>query len=123
MDFRLTPPDPKTTTLTFTSQLLSGIKNEHAANRGRREITTVMSFRLPSHLLEDFRKGCEKQNITQSAVLVGLLRAVVPVLQADPTPPPPTQPGAEELQHFVELLRMALPQVVSTSGPQTPGTR
>lgn len=122
MDFQFKPPDPKITSMTFASQLLSGLKQKIDDTNNSKEPLASVSFRLDPELLKDFRNGCKRHHIPQSRVLVAMMEAIVPIMLADPTPPPPSvQP--EDLQRFTELLRMALPQVVNSSDSPTKGSR
>jgi hypothetical protein len=120
MEFRLTPPDPKFTAVTFTTQLLSAIKKQRDESRSGKEALTSQSFRLPVRLRDEFKDACERHNISQSQILRELLEAVVPLLLTDQKPAMEPQQG--ELQHFMELLRMALPQVVGAPGTPTSGS-
>jgi hypothetical protein len=117
MDFNLKPPDPKVTSMTFASQLLTGLKQKIDDSRSGKEPLASMSFRLEPELLKNFKKGCARHHIPQSRVLVAMMEAVVPIMLADPQPPQSSTVQAEDLQRFTELLRMALPQLVNAPGP------
>jgi hypothetical protein len=67
------------------------------------------------------RRVGERHSVSQSTVLVSLLEAVVPMMLTDEKS---VVDQSGELQHFVELLRVALPQILNSPRPgQQQGTR
>jgi hypothetical protein len=120
MNLNLTPPESKVASATFTSQLIAGIKTKIEQGRKGKEPLTALTFRLPARLQRDLKAGCERHGVSQSTVLVSLLEAVVPMMLTDEKP---VVDQSGELQHFVELLRVALPQILNSPRPGQQGTR
>jgi hypothetical protein len=89
-------------------------------SRKGKEPLTALTFRLPARLQRDLKVGCERHSVSQSTVLVSLLEAVVPMMLTDEKP---VVDQSGELQHFVELLRVALPQILNSPRPGQQGTR
>lgn len=114
MDSRLLSPDPKVTAAAFTKHLLEGIKAKEDETTRSKEPLIPWTFRSPNSVLEDLKKAAKKHNTTMTAIVLAALADVLPVLLTDG---PPTRNQEAELQHFVELLRQALPQVIAA--PQT----
>ena len=110
-------PDRKVTAAAFTRNLLKGIKEQEAEASKSRERNIPWTFRAPNGVLVNLKKAADKHNTTMTKIVLAALDEVLPALLSDE---PPAASQSAELQHFTEMLRQALPQLVGAGAETGP---